>query len=597
MCNGAARIMGSAFMVPLALITLGAGWLPTTCTLATATEAKQAGAVLACLETDRPSRPPGGCRPGGARTRFSASWCAHGMRGRTTQGCTHARSVEAQAAYHVWRTAWSCWIDPAGGRCWGWFCCRILKRRRWRGSGGAAVQRLVAARLAPSSGPMGGQRQRRWQCGHGRPRMDRVRAAQLCHHAPKPRAPADAPHGADGTPVTPGPYSSGCWQGRQYDGAAWSGGRPSQKYPRRRKDSTCTSSSATSDEKHCKERDEKERKAEMTEEAWAHVLVTNEDFAAWAKNVVELKGTHIKEAFEMQGTARPPSHKSRSLNLKIKELYNYASASAPALLAVARAGDAQAIMRPCSLRPRGLRLRGLRLRGLRLRGVHLRGLRLRLRGLRLRGLTLRGMRLRHAPAAPAPAPPALAPPAPAPTAPPAPATARSARARPAPARPAPARLAPARPAPARPAPSRHAPARHASARRLRGLRRRGLRLRGVRQRGLHLRGRACAACACADCACAACACATRRVDAGSVRPTCEAGCAERDRRRGAQWRRNPEVTAAEPGHRGQQCRGGMRAAFHAARTAARLPARAVAARHLLRWAVLLAVWPTDPPEE
>ena len=515
MCNGAARIMGSAFMVPLALITLGAGWLPTTCTLATATEAKQAGAVLACLETDRPSRPPGGCRPGGARTRFSASWCAHGMRGRTTQGCTHARSVEAQAAYHVWRTAWSCWIDPAGGRCWGWFCCRILKRRRWRGSGGAAVQRLVAARLAPSSGPMGGQRQRRWQCGHGRPRMDRVRAAQLCHHAPKPRAPADAPHGADGTPVTPGPYSSGCWQGRQYDGAAWSGGRPSQKYPRRRKDSTCTSSSATSDEKHCKERDEKERKAEMTEEAWAHVLVTNEDFAAWAKNVVELKGTHIKEAFEMQGTARPPSHKSRSLNLKIKELYNYASAS------LASGG-------PRRRRP----------------GDH--------------------APVQPAPARPAPTRPALAGPAPArrASARPAPAPARPAPARPDTARNAPAPCAcgacaraacacaactcadgatcacdcavcacaacacaaracaagacaacacatcafaayagaacvcaaTARTAPARPAPARRAPARPAPARpRLCGLRLRGLRLRGLRLRHQARRRRQCTA--------------------------------------------------------------------------------------------------------
>ena len=48
-------------------------------------------------------------------------------------------------------------------------------------------------------------------------------------------------------------------------------------------------------------------------------------------HVVELKDLHTKEAVEMhlQGTAKQPSHKSRSLNLKIKELYKRANATPP----------------------------------------------------------------------------------------------------------------------------------------------------------------------------------------------------------------------------------------------------------------------------
>ena len=48
-------------------------------------------------------------------------------------------------------------------------------------------------------------------------------------------------------------------------------------------------------------------------------------------HVVELKDLNTKDAVEMhlQGIAKQPNHKSRSLNLKIKELYKRANATPP----------------------------------------------------------------------------------------------------------------------------------------------------------------------------------------------------------------------------------------------------------------------------
>jgi len=197
-------------------------------------------------------------------------------------------------------------------------------------------------------------------------------------HRDQPRAPADAPHGADGTPVTPGPYSSGRWQGRQYDGAAWSGGRSTKKYPRRRKNSTSSSSSASSDKKQRKKKEKKEKKAkEKTEKAWAHLLETNKDFAAWAKkHEASAREEDLRAQGEAMAKVLRPSFDDAVSNIAAalmlpgggaagtaqtaanrqalpppvfpppmpgQHATHYASANVPALLAAARAGDAQAI--------------------------------------------------------------------------------------------------------------------------------------------------------------------------------------------------------------------------------------------------------------
>ena len=85
--------------------------------------------------------------------------------------------------------------------------------------------------------------------------------------------------------------------------------------------------------------------------------------------------------------------------------------------------------------------------------------------------------------------------------------------------------------------------------------------------------------------------------------------AKRDRRPRLSRRRVPglpgrfkvraaaSLTAAEPGQRGQQCRGGMHAASRAARTAAWLPARAVAELHLLQVGRAACCVADRPPEE
>ena len=94
---------------------------------------------------------------------------------------------------------------------------------------------------------------------------------------------------------------------------------------------------------------------------------------------------------------------------------------------------------------------------------------------------------------------------------------------------------------------------------------------------------------------AATAVAKRARKAGSPAAVIEA--ARAGVARAVQVRAAASLTAAEPGQRGQQCRGGMHAASRAARTAAWLPARAVAELHLLQVGRAACCVADRPPEE
>jgi len=531
MCNGAARIPGGTLTALLAFITLGVGWLPTTCTLARATEAKQARTTRACMETERHLEPTAAA---GLRRSSSAAALI-----------TAARAGDA----------------PATQRRAVRVCCRRQCMAKSLGSVVCIPVVLCATKAQAFSAEAVGLRFE----------------APAGNEAGHERARPFPQHGRQNTPLSA--FNLEAQKGITHAlSVVW--------WP-----STCTLATATDLQwpapKGRKLRRAQEAVAPVLHDALYHAGQTAaEAVAQWAwKNAYEQAGVGALAGvlWYLASTTSNP-HLAAFENAAVYTLFGHAGvylgvvqmtrarsrcrgigcctcARAPALGRTAPAQPAPA--RPAPARPAPAGPAPAR---------------------------RASARPAHAPARPAPARPTPARSGPAPctrdactraacdraalacadcangpctyaacacaacacaacacaagacaacacaacafaacagaacvcaaaarTAPTRHAPARPAPARTAPARPAPARLAPAPPAPARHAPSRHAPARHASARRLRGLRMRGMRLRGLRQRGLRLRGRTCAACACANCARAACACATNHLrDVGTA---------------------------------------------------------------------------------